>query len=108
MSDILARVQVLAQRGEVRLSLHRFRELAADDILLDELVTGLGHAVVVEEYPAASKGASILVLQHDTEGRPVHVVWGIPKDQATPAVLVTAYRPDPERWSADFSRRRTR
>ena len=32
-------------------------------------------------------------------------VWGIPKESASPAVLVTAYRPDPERWSGDFNRR---
>jgi hypothetical protein len=36
----------------------------------------------------------------------VHAVWGIPKGATGPAVLVTAYRPDPSRWSEDFMRRR--
>jgi hypothetical protein len=36
---------------------------------------------------------------------PVHTVWGIPKDKKNPAVLITAYRPDPEKWSDDFKRR---
>lgn len=107
MSDILLRVQALVRRGEVEVSRHGFRELAADDILLDDAVGGAAAAIAIEEYPAFVKGPAVLVLQHDGDRRPIHVVWGIPRGATTPAVLVTAYRPDPERWSADFMRRRT-
>jgi hypothetical protein len=44
---------------------------------------------------------------YDEEGQPIHVVWGIPKSQTSPAVIVTSYRPDPVRWTGDFKRRRT-
>lgn len=47
----------------------------------------------------------MLVLQKDIEGKPIHVVWGIPKNTETPAVLVTAYRPDPKFWMNDFTRK---
>ena len=104
--DTISKVQVLAKRGEVITSRHGFRELAADDILLDDLQRGLEAAVVIEDYPAYYAGPLVLVLQKDGNGRPVHVVWGIPKDAATPAVLVTAYRPDPAQWLQDFMRRR--
>jgi Domain of unknown function (DUF4258) len=106
MSETLERVQVLIRRGEVEISRHGFRELAADDILLDEVVAGVNAAVTIEDYPAFVKGPSVLVLQRDSANRPVHVVWGIPRGATTPAVLVTAYRPAPERWSEDFLRRR--
>ncbi len=33
---------------------------------------------------------------------PVHAVWGVPKGTDYPAVLVTAYRPDPGKWTEDF------
>lgn len=107
MNEVLARVQALLRRGEVQVSLHGYRELAADDILLDDIVAGIGTAAVVEDYPSYAKGPCVLVLQRDGGGLPVHVVWGIPKARPSPAVMVTAYRPDPERWSADFTRRRT-
>jgi hypothetical protein len=106
MRDTLAAVRALVARGEIRVSRHGFFELAADDILLDDLVAALAAAVVVEDYPMARRGPSVLVLQRDRHNRPVHVVWGIAKGSTTPAVLITAYRPEPALWSDDFMRRK--
>jgi hypothetical protein len=106
MSETLRRVQVLLQSGDFLVSRHGFRELAADGILVDEVLAGVPNAIVVEDYPNSRKEPSVLVLQHDRNGLPIHVMWGIPKHAGTPAVLVTAYRPAPERWSADFKRRK--
>ncbi|MDQ3561331.1 MAG: DUF4258 domain-containing protein [Pseudomonadota bacterium] len=107
MSETLARVQLLVARHEIEVSAHGTRELAADSILLEEIVRGIGGAILIEDYPASFKGPSVLLLQRDGQGRPVHIVWGLTKSQSSPAVLVTAYRPDPERWSSNFQRRRT-
>jgi hypothetical protein len=105
MSETLRRVRTLVLNGEYRVSRHGFRELAADDIVLDDVLAGIGAAVVVEDYPDSRMEPSVLALQHDRSGRPIHVMWGVPKATGTPAILVTAYRPAPERWSADFTRR---
>jgi len=105
MSETLRRVQTLARRSEVEVSRHGLQELAADAILLEDAVAGMADAVAIEDYPGFHKGPSVLVLQHDSAGRPIHVLWGIARDATTPAVLVTAYRPDPRQWSEDFLRR---
>ena len=105
MSQTLPIVQGLVKRGQYLVSRHGYRELATDVILLDEVLAGIGSAVVVEDYPDSRKEPSVLVLQHDRSGLPIHVMWGVPKI-GTPAVLVTAYRPAPERWSPDFMKRK--
>ena len=108
MSETLDLIRRLVARGEVLISGHGYDELAADDIFAGDALAGVATAVLVEDYPQAPKGRSVLVLQRDGEGRPIHVVWGIPRGRTGPAVLVTAYRPDLARWSADFIRRRSR
>jgi hypothetical protein len=106
-SETLEKVRALVAEGKVLISDHGYDELAADDITVAEAVDGLGSAVVVEDYPDYFKGPSVLVLEHDSASEPFHVVWGIPKGKHEPAVLVTAYRPDPELWHTDFLTRRS-
>jgi hypothetical protein len=105
-SETLEKIKALVADGRVLISAHGYDELAADGIFFDEIVNGLPDAEVVEDYPAAPKGPSVLVLQYDETKRPVHSVWGIPKDAEGPAVLVTAYRPDPRRWAEGFREQR--
>jgi hypothetical protein len=66
---------------------------------------GIADAVEIEDYPAYHKGPSVLTLQQDGSGRPIHVLWGIRAGTTSPAVVVTTYRPDPSRWTTDFRRR---
>ena len=105
MSETLDAVKRLAAAGDVRISEHGYDELANDRILARDILNGVDEAFAVEDYPDFAKGPAVLVLQSDAENQPIHVVWGIPKGHTSPAVLVTAYRPDPRRWSADFKER---
>ena len=100
------RVLRLIEQNNLLLSEHGYDKLAEDDILINAVLSEVNMAVVVEDYPDYPKGPCVLVLQKDMQGKPIHVVWGIPKGASSPAVLVTAYRPDPKRWSKDYMRRR--
>ena len=96
----------MVRRGEVLVSLHGYEELVQDGIRVSDAVAGLERAAVVEDYPTYAKGPCVLVLEHDGEGQPIHIVWGIPAGRDTPAVLITGYRPDPGKWDETWRRRR--
>jgi hypothetical protein len=106
LSATFEKIRDLVARLDVRISEHGYDELSQDGILAREVISRVEDGQLVEDYPEYPKGPCVLVLQRDGAGEPIHVVWGIPKNQETPAVLVTAYRPDPARWSPDFMRRR--
>ena len=106
MSETLDRVRDLAAQGDLRVSEHGYDQLSEDGILVRDVIAGLSDVKVVEDYPDYPKGPCVLVLQYDRNGFPLHIVWGMPKGETSPAVLVTAYRPDTDRWTDDFLRRK--
>lgn len=106
MTITLERIRRLVQDGSVRVSEHGYDELSTDAILAREVIVGIADAILVEDYPEYPKGPCVLVLERDSRNRLIHVVWGIPKGSTSPAVLVTAYRPDPELWEEGFLRRK--
>jgi hypothetical protein len=106
MSEILRRILALVLAGDVHVSDHGYEELAKDDILLEDVMAGIATAILLEEYPDRFRGPGVLTLQHDARGQPLHVVWALPANERRPTVLVTAYRPDPTLWDADFRQRK--
>ena len=107
MSDTFRRIVERVRGGNIQISVHADDEMTADGILAGEAIEGAVVATVVEDYPDYFKGPCPRVLQRDRGGNPIHVVWGIPRGRTSPAVLVTAYRPDPMRWTDDFLRRKS-
>jgi hypothetical protein len=56
MSEFFQRILDLVARQEVLISDHGYDELAADGILVKDILAGVRAGAVVEEYPAYHKG----------------------------------------------------
>jgi hypothetical protein len=105
MSSIEGDIKRLARLRNVVVSQHGHRRIAQRNLLIMDIVDGVATGTVIEDYPNHHAGPALLMLQHDGNGQPIHVVWGLELGSIEPAVIVTAYRPDSMRWSADFRRR---
>ena len=106
VSNTFDSIRALIYEGSVRISEHGYDALSADGLFARELVEGVEFAEVIEDYPNYPKGPCVLLLQRVKDGRSVHAVWGLPAGHASPAVLITAYLPDIEKWEPGFKRRR--
>ena len=106
MENLLQSILDLVKAKNVRVSEHGYERACEENIFVKDILASIEEATIVEEYPDYPKGPCILLLQKDQNGEPIHVVWGIPKGQHAPAVIVTAYRPDPQKWNDDFLTRR--
>ena len=60
---------------------------------------------IIETYPHGIPHPSMLVLGF-IDGQPLHIVLGY-NDTALECYVITAYRPDPGQWNANFNTRRT-
>ena len=107
MSALLERIQALVAAGWWEASDHGDLRMRERTLPGSVLTYGVADAIVIEEYPPDDIGPSILLLQFDESGEPLHVVWGIRWDRSDVAWVITAYRPD-NRWETDLTTRRRR
>lgn len=86
---------ILANR--VNITQHARKEAKEDNLLLDEIFHSTQNGEVIEDYPTDTPYPSCLIYGQNQEGHPVHSVWTYAADSQI-AVLITVYRPDPDRW----------
>lgn len=108
MSETLLKVLPLVSAGRVRISQHGLQELADDAIAPSDVIAGVECGRVVEDYPLYAKGPCVLCLQLDKHGKPIHVFSGLAAKSPDVATVITAYRPDPDRWHDDLVTRKPR
>lgn len=90
--------------AEVVFSGHAIRRMFERGLGRDAILDVVRGGEVIAEYPDDSPYPSSLVLGF-VAGEPVHAV--VARDPQTGACfVVTAYRPDPVKWSNDFRKRR--
>jgi len=96
-----------AIRGnKIRITDHADEEARADRLSYDEIFFSVLQGEVIEDYPGDKPFPSCLVYGETFSGEPVHSVWAYNQENLW-AVLITVYRPDPNRW-IDWRRRRSK
>ncbi|RJO68593.1 MAG: DUF4258 domain-containing protein [Myxococcales bacterium] len=92
------------QCKNVLFSRHTVTRMLERNLSVSELQTAIEQSEVVEEYPNDHPYPSYLLLSwvNDT---PVHVVIAL-NETENACIIITVYRPDREKWSDDFKRRR--
>lgn len=89
---------------QYRVSSHAADEMVADDFTERQILEATGSGEVIEDYPSAFPCPACLVLGRTVNGLPIHAVWAFDA-KACYATLVTVYKPDPGRWTADLRKR---
>ncbi len=93
------------QAKRVRITEHADEEAQADKLKFDEIYFSVLHGEVIENYPTDKPYPSCLIYGETFGGDPVHSVWAY-NEQNRLVVLITVYRPDPNLWVANKTRKK--
>jgi hypothetical protein len=91
----------LCNDDTVVLTQHLVMRMHERNIKYDELLSAIKSGEIIEVYPNDFPYPSCLIL--GTIDYPLHIVCGL-SDQNL--FIITAYKPDPDEWSADFKNRK--
>lgn len=81
----------------IRITDHADEEAENDQLTFDEIYFSVFNGEIIEDYPDDKPYPSCLIYGETFSGEPVHSVWAL-NEQSQWAVLITVYRPDPNRW----------
>jgi len=85
------------RKGRVRISDHADEEAEGDGLTFEEIYFSVMNGEIIERYPSDKPYPSCLIFGKTFSLDPVHSVWAYNEENKW-VVLVTVYRPDPNRW----------
>jgi len=85
------------RNNRIRITDHADEEAQADHLSFDEIYVSVFNGEIIEDYPDDWPFPSCLIYGNTFIGDPVHSVWAYNEENKF-AVLITVYRPDPNRW----------
>ncbi len=81
----------------IRITDHADEEAQADGLSFAEIIISVLQGQIIEDYPDDKPFPSCLIYGDTFKGAPVHSVWAYNEENRW-TVLITVYRPDPQRW----------
>ncbi len=94
------------RNDRIRITDHADEETQADGLSFDEVFNSVLHGETIEDYPDDRPYPSCLIYGQTFSDEPVHSVWAY-SEETEWAILITVYRPDPQRWLEWRTRRPT-
>ena len=89
----------------IRITDHADEEAENDKLTFEKIYFSVFNGEIIEDYPDDKPYPSCLIYGETFSGEPVHSVWAF-NEQTQWAVLVTVYRPDPDKWTEGRKRRK--
>ena len=93
LTDIINAIQ----NSRVKITNHADEEAEADNLTFDEIYFSVLHGEIIENYSTDKPYPSCLIYGKNFCCKPIHSVWAYNENNQW-AVLITVYRPNPERW----------
>jgi hypothetical protein len=94
---IIEDIKEAIRNNQIKITDHADEEAEADDLTFDEIYFFMLDGEIIEQYPDDKPYPSCLINGQTFSGDAVHSVWAFNKNSLW-AVLITVYRPDPDRW----------
>ncbi len=88
----------------IRITDHAYEESISDKLDFNGIFYSVFTGEIIEKYMDDKPYPSFLICGKDFSGNVVHSVWAYDNINKH-TVLITVYRPDPEKWSEDCRRR---
>jgi hypothetical protein len=95
------------RENRIRITDHADEEAQTDSLSYNEIFFSVFQEEIIEDYPDDKPYPSCLVYGDTFTGDPVHSVWAYNENNQW-TVLITVYRPDPNRWIDWRTRRKER
>ncbi len=93
------------QDYEIHFRIHASRRMFQRNISQNDVEHLLQYGTIIEQYDDDFPLPSLLLLGNNHQGRPLHAVVGL-NDKDQKLIVITAYEPDPTKWTDNFSRRK--
>ena len=100
----ISQIQLLVSEGKIMWTEHIAIRLRERAIKRNDLIECIKSGEIIEQYPYDMPFFSCLMLCICKAGKPFHIVVGIKVDVL--CYMITAYRPDLDKWEADFKTRK--
>lgn len=97
------RIQKICHLESIQITIHAAKRLEQRGISIDDIVACILSGEIIEHYPTDYPFPSCLVLGLSIQQNVLHIVVGT---DYTTLWIVTAYKPDSNKWQSDFKTRK--